>query len=142
MINGFQAPFREERNDKGSGLLLFFFLKDRVPCRRINIEAIVVEINLKKRIWLLIDCYNPHKDIIQNCLNSIGNILNELSIKYENIILLGDFNSEMCEDSMQAFCNICRFKCLVKDSTCFKSYSNPSCIDLILIPIRAIKIPP
>ena len=52
VINGFRAPFREDRNDKGGGLLLF--LKDHVPCRiRIiefspQIEAIVVEINLKK----------------------------------------------------------------------------------------------
>ena len=124
VINGFRAPFREDRNDKGGGLLLF--LKDRVPCRRrridssSQIEAIVVEMNLKKRIWLLIGCYNPHKDMIQDCLNSIGNKLNELSIKYENIIILGDFNSEMCEDAMQVFCSTHSFKCLVKDPPVLK----------------------
>ena len=125
MINGFWAPFREDRNDKGGGLLPF--LKDHVPCRIIiidfspQLEAIVVE-----RIWLLIGCY------IQDCLNSIGNELNELSIKYENIIMLGDFNSEMCEDAMQVFYSTYSFNSLVKDPTCFKSSSNPSCIDLIL----------
>ena len=124
VINGFCAPFREDRNDKGGGLHLF--LKDHVPCRRIiidfspQIEAIVVEINLKKRIWLLIGCYNHHKDRIQDCLYSIGNKLNELSIKYENIIILGDFNSEMCEDAMQVFCSTYSFKCLVKHPTCLK----------------------
>ena len=52
VINGMRAPFREDRNEKGGGLLLF--LKDHVPCRRIiidfspQIEGIVVEINLKK----------------------------------------------------------------------------------------------
>ena len=69
--------------------------------------------------------------MIQDCLNSIGNKLNEFSIKYENIIILGDFNSEMCEDAMQVFCSTYSFKCLVKDPTCFKNTSNPSCIDLI-----------
>ena len=91
VINGFRAPFREDRNDKGGGRIIDF-------CHQI--KAIVVEINLKKRIWLLIGCYNPHEDMIQDCLNSIENKLNELSIKYENIIILGDFNSEMCEDAM------------------------------------------
>ena len=53
VINGFRAPFMEDRNDKGDGLLLF--LKDHVPCRIIiidfspRIEAIVAEIKLKKK---------------------------------------------------------------------------------------------
>ena len=33
---------------------------------------------------------------------------------------------------MQVFCSTYSFRCLVKDPTCFKSSSNPSCIDLIL----------
>ena len=80
----------------------------------------------------MIGCYNPHKDMIQDCLNSIGNQLNELGIKYEYIIILGLFNSEMCEDAMQVFCSTHSFKCLIKDPTCFTSSSNPSCINLIL----------
>ena len=59
------------------------------------LEAIVIEINLKKRKWLLIGSYNPHKDMIRSHLNSIGNKLNELCVKYENFILIADFNSEM-----------------------------------------------
>ena len=58
--------------------------------------------------------------MLQDCLNSIGSKLNELSIKYENIILLGDFNSGMCEDAMQVFCNIYSFKCLVKGAHVLK----------------------
>ena len=37
--------------------------------------------------------------MIDDNLNSIGNQLNELCKKYENFILIGDFNSAMCEDS-------------------------------------------
>ena len=96
------------------------------------IEAIVIEINLKKRKWLLIGSYNPHKDVIRRHLSSIGDKLNELCIKYENFILIGDFNSEMHEDAMNVFCATYNLKNLVNEPTCFKNAENPSCIDLIL----------
>ena len=108
-INRFHFPFREDRNDKGGGLIIF--IRHHIPCRTIKvdftpkIETIFIEINLKKRKWLLIALYNPHKDMIGNHLDSIGKQLDILCEKYENIILLGDFNSEMCEDPMQVFCN-------------------------------------
>ena len=70
--------------------------------------------------------------MIDNHLNSIGNQLNELCKKYENFILIGDFNSEMCEDSMEVFANTHNFKNLVSTATCFKNIEHPSCIDLIL----------
>ena len=72
-INRFHIPFREDRND--------------TP----KIDTIFIEINLKKRKWLLIALYNPHKDMIGNHLDSIGKQLDILCEKYENIILLGDF---------------------------------------------------
>ena len=44
--------------------------------------------------------YDPDKYMINGHLISIGNCLNELCKKYDNFILLGDFNSEICEDAM------------------------------------------
>ena len=70
--------------------------------------------------------------MIDKHLNAIGRQFDSLCEKYENIILLGDFNSELTEDSMQDFCNIYNLKCLVKEPACFKNPDNPSCIDLIL----------
>ena len=52
-MNRYHIPFREDRNGKGGGLSLF--IQDHIPCRRINvnfnpnIEAIFIEINLKKK---------------------------------------------------------------------------------------------
>ena len=70
--------------------------------------------------------------MIRSHLNSIGNKLNELCVKYENFIPIGDFNSEMHEDAMNVFCATYNLKNLVKEPTCFKNADNPSCIDLIL----------
>ena len=95
LINGYQLPLRFDRNGNG-GLLLY--CRDHIPCKKLNfdfnpvIEVIAIEINLKKRKWLLIGSYNPQKDMIRNNVNSIGNVLNDLCLKYENFILIGDFN--------------------------------------------------
>ena len=48
--------------------------------------------------------------MIQNHLNSLGNYLNELCKKYDNFILLGDVNSEMCEDAMLEFSSVYNLK--------------------------------
>ena len=53
VFDGFHTPYREDRTDKGGGLLLY--IREHIPCRNIcfnicpNIEAITVEINLKKK---------------------------------------------------------------------------------------------
>ena len=70
--------------------------------------------------------------MIDSHLDSISTRLNELCKKYENIILIGDYNSEMYEDAMSGFCSTYNLKNLVNNPTCFKNIDNPSCIDLIL----------
>ena len=52
--------------------------------------------------------------------------------KYENFILLGDFNSEMSELAMKQFCDTYNLSNSIKEPTCFKNVPNPSTIDLIL----------
>ena len=64
-INGYHAPYKEDRTYKGGGLLLY--IREHIPCKRINdnfcpnIEAVIIEINFKKSKWLHIGTYNPHK---------------------------------------------------------------------------------
>ena len=52
---------------------------------------------------------------------------------YDKILLTGDFNAEIHDDYLQSFLYQHELKSLVKEKTCFKSISNPSCIDLFLI---------
>ena len=51
---------------------------------------------------------------------------------YDKFILIGDFNVQVGESSLDDFMLEFGAKCLVKDFTCFKSIINPSCIDLFL----------
>ena len=92
----------------------------------------VVKINLKKKKWLLICCYNPHKSMIDNHLYNLGKHLNELCKIYDNLILMGDYNSEMSEDAMNEICCVYSLSSLVSKPTCSKNPNNPICIDLIL----------
>ena len=52
--------------------------------------------------------------------------------KYDNFILLGDYNSEMSELAMKQFCDTYNLSNLIREPTCFKNVLNPSTIDLIL----------
>ena len=136
LLDGFHTPYREDGTDKGGELLLY--VREHIPCMNIKFnfctafEAIVVEINLKKRKWLLICSYNPNKDVIDKHLNCIGKLLNDQYKKYENVIFIDGFNSETAEDTMQDFCSSYNLKNLVNKPTCFKNVDHPSCIDLIL----------
>ena len=76
--------------------------------------------------------YNPHKENIPNFVNQLGPVLDHYIAKYENFLLLGDFNSEMSETVMRDFCDTYNLTNLIKEPTCFKNVLNPSTIDLIL----------
>ena len=51
---------------------------------------------------------------------------------YDKILLMGDFNAPPHNITMKSFCETNNFKNLVKDPTCFKNATSPSCIDLFL----------
>ena len=135
-ISGFSSPYRLDRNKQGGGLL--FYVRNDIPSKQIkcsfcnDIECIIVEINIWKKKWLIYGIYNPHKININTHLSTLKMSITKLTCKYDNIIILGDFNSEMNEDKMIDFCNLFTLKNLIKEPTCYKNYNNPSCIDLIL----------
>ena len=71
-------------------------------------------------------------DNIDNYLSFLGPALDHYMSKYDNFLLLGDFNAETHETSMNEFCSLYNLHNLIKDMTCFKNPLNPSSIDLIL----------
>ena len=76
--------------------------------------------------------YNPDKKNIGSFLDSVGKELDKFLPQYENLLLLGDFNSEMSEENMKDFCETYNLTNLITDPTCFKSLDNPSRIDVML----------
>ena len=97
-----------------------------------GIENLLVEINLRSKEWLISGSYNPHLNSIQNHLVQLSKKFDFYPSKYENFIVLGDFNAEMTNTHMEEFCSAYNFKILIKDPTCFKNPEKPTTIDYIL----------
>ena len=140
-FEGYAMPYRIDRNANGGGILIY--IREDIPCRDLAkysfsnnassiFEGIFLEINLRKTKWLLFGGYNPMKINIDSYLQTLSSILDKHLPKYDNIILLGDFNAEIVDSSMQQFCEAYHLTNLIKDPTCFKNPLNPSSIDLIL----------
>ena len=76
--------------------------------------------------------YNNNKLNINRFLDKLGPIFEQYISKYDNFLLLGDFNSDTTEISMSEFCDTYNLQNLIIDPTCYKNPLNPSLIDLIL----------
>ena len=133
-LHGFSEPYRLDRNGNGGGILVF--IREDIPSKLIElqmeIEGFFVELNLKRKKWLLCCSYNPKFSQISFHLNKLGKNLDTLTSKYDNIILSGAFNTELTYTALSNFCKISNSKNLFKDKTCFKNLNKPSCINLII----------
>ena len=96
------------------------------------IEGMFIELNFRKKKWLLCCSYNPNKNTISDHLEILRRNLDLYSAQYENLIMIGDFNSDVNQSCMKAFCESYNLSSLIKEPTCYKNPQNPSCIDLIL----------
>ena len=86
-----------------------------------NIETLPVQINLRKRKWLLTCCYNPDKSLISSNFDFLDNILSKYSKSYENLFFHTDFNNTMDDKFITEFCELSEFTCLIKP-TCHKNF--------------------
>ena len=116
------------------------YVRDNIPSNLVkldqnfdNFEGFFIELELsKKNKWLLSYSYNPHKGNIKQHLSNISKGLDELNSEYDNILIIGDLNSEKSEPSLDEFCQTYNLVSIVNKLTCFKNPKNPSCIDLML----------
>ena len=97
-----------------------------------NTERIFLKLTIRNTKWLIFGGYNPKKENIKNFLDQVGKELDRFLPNYENLLLLGDFNSKISEEHMKVFCETYNLTNLITNPTCFKSIDNPSCIDVML----------
>ena len=133
-IPGFCTPFRLDRGRFGGGILVY--IQENIPAKLASeaktIEGIFIELNFRKKKWLLSCSYNPSKSNIISHLEHLRRSSDFFLANYNNFLLMGDFNVNTSELNMKDFCDSCGFKSLIKVPTCLKNPENPSCIDLIL----------
>ena len=124
-MNGFCKPYRLGRCSNGGGLLLF--TREYIPSRLLteykvpkNVECLFVEINSRKKKWLLCCSYNPHKNNISNHLHHLNKGLDVYLKYYDNLLILGHLNSKLKDSCLNDFSNVNDLKSLNKEPTCFK----------------------
>ena len=141
LIPGYKKPFRRDRNVNGGGIMIY--VREDIPCDILlkhvlpeNIEAIFIEINLRKNKLLLVGTYhskNPKYGVRDEVyFKQIGLALDVYSSRFDKFLLAGDFNTQEDDDTLDEFLEDYHARNLVKDPTCFKSPENPSCIDLFI----------
>ena len=106
-IEGY-TTYRLDRNTNGGGILLY--IREDIPSTLLNsdmsIESFSIEINIRKKKWLLVCTYNPNKNLISNHLKEIGKNLDNHSSKYDKFIFLCNLNLEPPELAVRDFCEI------------------------------------
>ena len=133
LLGGFIKAYRLDHGSLGGGVLLY--VREDIPTNLTEvetkpIECFYAEINLLNDKWLRNCSYSPHKNM--NHLRALSEKLDISSTSYGNFIILGDFNIETEEQQIKDFCDNYSLKSLIRQPTCYKSPSNPTCIDLVL----------
>ena len=91
----------------------------------------ILELNFSKCKWLLLGTYHPPSQNYHYFFENLDKTINVYG-QYENVLLKEDFNAEISEFCLGSFLYQHELKDLVKEKTCFKNVSNPSCTDIFL----------
>ena len=99
-----------------------------------DIEGIVVELNLRKKKWLLFGSYHLPSRSDEYFFHQIKRGLDIYSKFYE----IGDFHAEESEPCLSQFLFELNAKNIVKEPTFYRSLSNSSRIDLVISNINGV----
>ena len=91
VIDGYSEPYRFDRNRNGGGVLIY--IREDIPSKLLadhklphDIEGIFVELNLRKKKWLLFGSYHP--------------LANQMSISFiklkKGLICTANFMKDIC----------------------------------------------
>ena len=76
-------------------------------------------------------CYKPPSQNEGFFISNLFKTIKAFSTKYDNILLMGDFNLTIENKHLEELLNLFNLQSLTSTPTCFQS-TNPKCIDLIL----------
>ena len=95
--------FRGDRNQYGGGLFTFV-KKGLLPNRKQDLESklieiLSVEITVKKRKWMVHTVYRPPSSDLALFFNELSKVLDHSFGKYENLLILGDLNIDLSDQT-------------------------------------------
>ena len=105
-LDGFGTPFHLNQNRNGGGIVLS--IRNDISAKVVSrddrpIESFYVQLNFRKKKWLLMCSYNPKHSSVESQLDSLSKSIDSLSSKYDNFVLLGDFTSYMEDSPIKTF---------------------------------------
>ena len=105
--------------------IIILFVREGIPAKFLSFatsptEWFFVELNLRKKKWLVCCSYNPDNSNIQTHLASLSTNFDIYSSQYDHFIALGDFNVEIDNKYMKDFCSSFNFKTLIRVPACYK----------------------
>jgi len=123
--------------------LVTYVRSDITHCRRSDLEPensstqyIVIEAWFKKDKWFMVSVYKP-PPVNEECfINELSMMCEKLLMESSDIIIMGDMNIDMkhgIKNGLIDFCEMYEFKNVVNVPTCFKSLTNESLLDVILV---------
>ena len=75
-----------------------FYVNENLPYKSLTTkidnltETIFLEVNFQSSKWLFVGCYKPPSQNEEFFISNLSNIINGFSTKYDNILLMGDFD--------------------------------------------------
>ena len=141
IMNNYEIRCRKDRDKNGGGLIEY--IKRGVICKRLKqyelnaYETICSELTISKKKWFCMSIYRPplYNNIV-GFFEGLTLCLSKASTKYENFIIMGDFNIDvnagvgLGNDKLDEFKNSFNLTNLIKEFTCITK-DNKSTIDLI-----------
>jgi len=94
----------------------------------------VCELTYSVEICYTLFCYvlRPPSQYENLFFNEMSKLLDQLTPRYDNFLIVEDLNSEESNYEISNFMNIYGLKNLLKCPTCYKLVENPSSIDMFL----------
>ena len=133
-LEGYYSPFPLDITKQSGGLLVY--IRSSIPSRQLSygsicdsIQVIPFEINLRQEKWLMISIYRPPSQDSAFFIHSLTKIIDYFATKYDNHLIMGDFNMEPNNPMFKSFFDSNSHTNLIKTNTCSKGKG--SSIDFI-----------
>ena len=96
LTDGYTSPYSLDKNGKCGAI--FVFVWEDISSKIISVyfpnnEGFFIEINLRKKKWVICFSYNQHIDYISSHVDSMGKAIDLFSHNYGNFLMIRDFNA-------------------------------------------------
>ena len=127
-MSGYEIRARRDRDGMGGGIIEY--VRRGVICKRLKdfettiSESICSELVISKKKWFCMCIYRPpNYNNLSTFFDEITLSLNKAALKFENFIVMGDFNIDVNasgpgKDKLDEFCNHFVLTNLVREFTC------------------------